>query len=381
MQQEDGWMMSLMNWTWRQDKIMPIIPKAPADSRISGQDFFMPQFTDTRSIAELLIFTNVLALLVALVPLRQLADFSLTYFIAYLFFMNWVTLTYASLVNLSRSWLISVPTWRALLACWLLLIALVGTFSLLGDGLLAYIGVKPWLLVDNFATAIQRMLIGAIMGGLILRYLYVRHQLLVRQRAELASRLQALQARIRPHFLFNSMNTLLELVESSHPHAPEMIENLSSLFRTTLGKQAEVPLQDEIETCQRYLDIEKLRLGERLQVEWQLPDEDTLYDISIPSLTLQPLLENAIYHGVESRQAPSLIRILVDYNGTQVRIVLTNPYQTGNKPRSGNQMALDNIQERLSAYYGASASLVTSQADGVYTVYLAYTLPGGRLAD
>lgn len=334
----------------------------------------MPRFGEWPVLFELLLFANLLAVLIELVPLERITQFSLPRFAAYLFFINWVTFTYASLVNGLRGWLTRLPIDRSFFWCWIILVLVVGFFSLMGDGVLHFLHLKHWDASNNFATAVQRMAVGAIMGWLILRYLYLRQQLLLRQRAEMVSRVQALQARIRPHFLFNTMNMLLELVESGSPKAAPVIENLSSLFRTSLSAKGEVPLQDEIDLCKQYLAIEQLRLGERLQVEWNLPDEEILYELMIPSLTLQPLLENAIYHGVESRFEPSLIRIAIEADDQQIRLVMTNPYQMSPRQRPGNSMALDNIRERLKAYYGQAASLTLHQTGERFTVYLAYPL-------
>lgn len=306
----------------------------------------------------------------SLLAAQSLANLTVSGVAQYVFFINWVTVSFAWLADTFRHKLRELARGRAVLYSFLLLESVVffatlacniGLKLILGDPI-------PW-----WDHVIYHLLLGAGLGLLIMRYLYVREQMVRRHRAELLSRVQALQARIRPHFLFNTMNSVLSLIQSDPIKAETMVENLANLFRASLNAKGEVCLLDELDLCKKYLDIEKIRLGDRLQVEWRLPDEDTLYDVNIPSLTLQPLLENAIYHGVESLSTPSVISILVQVTATDVTIVVTNPCQTGKTTtRIGNKMALENIQERLQAYYGKHARLQTHQASGLFTAYLFY---------
>jgi two-component system sensor histidine kinase AlgZ len=129
--------------------------------------------------------------------------------------------------------------------------------------------------------------------------------------------------------------------------------------------------------CRRYLAIETLRLGDRLQVEWHLPDEDILKKLKIPSLTLQPLLENAVVHGVEPSASPSLITVFIEWDSREVKLVVNNPIQLGkpvlsDRAATGNQMALKNIHDRLQARYGVTARLTTHRAQDFFTAYLSY---------
>jgi two-component system sensor histidine kinase AlgZ len=155
-----------------------------------------------------------------------------------------------------------------------------------------YNGQIDWLWI------VRNMIISAIFGGMGLRYFYVQSQWRLKSQAELSSRLQALQARIRPHFFFNSLNTVASLIAIDADKAENMLVDLSSLFRVVLKDQdAQVDLAAEIELGRRYLNIEQERLGDRLKLEWQLPE--VIPNIQVPQLLLQPLLENAIYHGIQ----------------------------------------------------------------------------------
>lgn len=140
------------------------------------------------------------------------------------------------------------------------------------------------------------------------------------------ARLQALQARIRPHFLFNSINAVLSLMRQDPRRAEQVIEDLAEMFRVLMADNRQLtPFAQEIELAKQYLNIEQLRLGDRLRVEWDIADFPG--EALIPPLVLQPLLENAVYHGIEPRVEPGLITIRLRLEGDRVRVVLRNPYR------------------------------------------------------
>jgi len=366
--QRRGWVV----WSSQSDKIKSSIAN-PNTSEVSRElTFFLPRFSDPRHLRSLLLSVNVMALFMCLVSLPSLMDFSWSLLLRYVFFANWVALTCALLSDTLRGFLIWLPRKLALLVSFLVFEVVVGLFSVISNALLHITGWELWHLDRVLSDAARHLLLGAMLGGLLLHYLYLREQVIVQHRAELLARVQALQTRIRPHFLFNSMNTLAQLVGMDSQRAEQAIEDISALFRASLNATGEISLSEEIATCQRYLALEKLRLGERLQVEWRLPDEDTLYDMMIPALTLQPLLENAVYHGVETRSEPSVLSVLIEETANRVTIVVTNPYQAGTKSVKGNRIALDNIEQRLKVYYGVTARLMVYESNGLFTVYLSY---------
>ena len=205
---------------------------------------------------------------------------------------------------------------------------------------------------------------------LLLAYFDLRGRALSPAVAE--SRLQALQARIRPHFLFNSINAVLSLIRSDPKRAETALEDMAELFRVLMADNRELtPLAREVELCRQYLDLEELRLGSRLKVEWfvdKMPE-----DALVPPLVLQPLLENAVYHGIEPRTEPGVISINIYRRGDRVHAVLRNPYQMQGSHHAGNKMAVSNIRERLSLHFDAEASLDTSVENHAYQVHI--TLP------
>jgi two-component system sensor histidine kinase AlgZ len=177
------------------------------------------------------------------------------------------------------------------------------------------------------------------------------------------ARLQALQARIRPHFLFNSINAVLSLIRQDPRRAELALEDMAELFRVLMADNRELtPLTRELELCRQYLGIEQLRLGGRLRVEWQL--DAMPRDALVPPLVLQPLLENAVYHGIEPRIEPGTIVINIATVREELHAVLRNPYRPDGDRHGGNRMALANIRERLALHFDAEASLSTrAEAD------------------
>jgi two-component system, LytTR family, sensor histidine kinase AlgZ len=188
------------------------------------------------------------------------------------------------------------------------------------------------------------------------------------------ARLAALSATIRPHFFFNALNAVLGVVRSDPRTAETMLEDLSELFRHLAKSKPMVSLADEVQTTRKYLAIEALRLGERLQVQWH--QDEGLDGLMIPQLILQPLIENAVRHGVEPAQAPSAIRIKISRKGRELVIAVDNPY-SGQAGAPGLSMALANIRERLMLMYDLEASLAASERSGRYLVVL--KLPVSRL--
>lgn len=208
-------------------------------------------------------------------------------------------------------------------------------------------------------------LLTLIVTLLVLGYFNLRQRALSPAISE--ARMQALQARIRPHFLFNSINAVLSIVRSDPKRAETALEDMADLFRVLMADNRDlVSLAQEIALCRQYLALEKLRLEERLKIEWQI--DNIPPDALIPPLILQPLLENAVYHGIEPLPEGGTITIQMRTNRKEVHIGLYNPIDPGGQHHAGNGMALDNIRERLALHFDAEASLRCHGGDGVYRV-------------
>ncbi|MYM63864.1 sensor histidine kinase [Pseudomaricurvus sp. HS19] len=284
--------------------------------------------------------------------------------------IQWVVLLSAALLCPLRFWLYTQPGWLAGTLCYLLVLAVTLVCSLLGQWAMAQWQAPNLLVVAN------NLLLAAIFAGIVLRYLYVQQQWHNQQQAELQARIQALHSRIQPHFLFNSMNSIASLIATAPDKAERLVEDLSCLFRASLAEPGLVSLEEELELCQQFMDIEQTRLGERLRTHWRLPDPALQRAASIPCLLLQPLLENAIVHGISGRTEGGDVHVEVQIEGERVKIAIRNPLAAAVNPRNGNRMALDNIRNRLAVYFGNAAHLDTREVEGEFCVCLEY--PGAR---
>ena len=212
------------------------------------------------------------------------------------------------------------------------------------------------------------VLLSGAVAGLLLLYFELRARAYSPAQAE--ARLAALNARIRPHFLFNSLNAVLSLIRARPQQAEAALESLSDLFRAAMRDPVElVSVADEIALGRQYLELEKLRLGERLAVDWQ--SDGDFSKIPIPPLMLQPLLENAVYHGIEPAAEGGLLRVSIVRRGDELHLAISNPTTRQAQHAVGNQMALANIRERLALYYDLEARLEITATEDAYEVRIA----------
>ncbi|MGA8146891.1 MAG: histidine kinase [Gallionellaceae bacterium] len=214
----------------------------------------------------------------------------------------------------------------------------------------------------------RNILLGTAATTLLLVYFRIRKTALSPAIHE--ARLQALQARIRPHFLFNTINAVLGIIRSNPKRAESALEDMSDLFRMAMSQNSDlVPVHHEIELTRQYLALEKLRLGERLSVSWHtenLPD-----DALIPPLILQPLLENAVYHGIEPLVSGGNIEIKLYLSENQLHLEMNNPRQEHGRSKMGNKIALANIRERLKLQFDIEARYTVNAGKDSYQVHIA----------
>ena len=248
-----------------------------------------------------------------------------------------------------------LPYWSGWSAVVAIIVALTG---------LAYAAYDQVL--DEPPSSLWRMLVlsGGAAAGLLA---YFRLLTRAYSPALAEARLQALQARIRPHFLFNSLNAVLSLIRRDPKRAERALEDLADLFRTLMADARRfVRLADEISLLERYADIEQLRLGERLRITWELDAAPS--DALLPPLILQPLLENAVYHGVEPGTEAADVLVRIERRGDRVAVLVENPFLPEQHQRAGNRMAMENIRERLALFFDAEAKLDTGTVGGRYRV-------------
>jgi two-component system sensor histidine kinase AlgZ len=221
---------------------------------------------------------------------------------------------------------------------------------------LALTALTHWALADLAGARLARALALAAVATLVL-LAYLRLHLRAFSPALAEARLQALQARIRPHFLYNSLNAVLALVRRDPRRAEQTLEDLADLFRALMADPRSLArLGDEVALLERYAAIEQLRLGERLRVTWEI--DGAPMDAMLPPLVLQPVLENAIYHGIEPSTERGDVLVRIEQRGERVLARIENPHRAGGGgPRGGNRMALDNIRERLMLFFDAEARL------------------------
>ena len=342
---------------------------APANP--GDEDGVLPNFCGLTAVFAVVVSAELLAFLLALLGgfahfWADLARLSL--------FLQWTGLMAAAALCLLHRPLTRCSELTATWLAYAVVLAVVAAVSAATVAVAAFVHLP--LALEPAAFLLRNLLMGALVAAFALRYLYVQHQWKRRLRAESEARLQALQARIRPHFLFNSMNTIASLIASRPEAAEDAVEDLADLFRASLGDERRlVPLADEVELVRRYLRIEAERLGGRLQVEWAL--EGLPEGVRVPPLTLQPLVENAVYHGIEPSPQGGTLRIRGERQAGRAVLCVDNPLPPdGSPPRAGNRLALDNIRERLVAHFGAAASLETAETDGRFRVTLRVPVGG-----
>jgi two-component system sensor histidine kinase AlgZ len=338
--------------------------------------FYLPDFCTSRVTLAIVLIVELTAVVLTLA--RQSAVDFWTDLVRSSLFLLWVGLVSAGLLCALRRWLVrlSVPAGSA--AVLALITAVVASVSvgawLIGrTQLVLDAGGTPLFPREAGSFAVRNVWIGLIVTGLALRYFYMAHEWRRSVELRAAARVHALQARIRPHFLFNSMNTIAALTRSNPPRAEAAVQDLADLFRATLSdKRDTITIAEELEVARTYQRMEQLRLGPRLQVEWKtdpLPP-----NALVPSLMIQPLLENAIYHGIEPRAEGGTVTITGEVAGGLVTIVVRNPLDPAPGMREGNRLALANIRERLSLMYGESGLMKSGRFDAEYIVTLRFPL-------
>lgn len=343
----------------------------------AGSRFDIPELCSVAALAAVVISAQLLAVVVVLLS----GELSWMRFAITSLFVQWVALVSAGVLCWSRPWLIRLPATAGAACAWLMVVAVVALFASLGELALAgrlggwFDGSALVPVSDpDWSLVLRSTLVGAILAGMLLRYLVVQQQLRGREQSELRLRLQALQSRIRPHFLFNSMNIIASLIETDPHTAERVVEDLAELFRASLNEAGnQVSLQQELDLCERYVRIEQLRLGRRLEVEW---DSDPIpHGVQIPLLTLQPLLENAIYHGIQPLPEGGKVQVRVRIGAGRVSIEVDNPLPPpglAQRHEQGNRMALANIRSRLAVLYGTAAELDAGEDGQRYRIRLSY---------
>lgn len=354
--------------------------KSPSERAIDR--LFIPDLCAVRAVFVLVLMAEVLAVVLTLSSAREVTE-GLNDLALKSLFIQWVTLSCAVflclirplLSRLSESMVAIVAHVSALAVTWLVSELAWRTLSALD-------GAMPLAAASSSGFLLRNMLIAALVSALVLRYLYVHHHWRRRIESESEARIQALQSRIQPHFLFNCMNTIASLTRKRPDLAEEAVEDLADLFRATLlPARDRVTLSQELGLCRQYLRTEALRLQDRLTVNWQI---DALPgDALVPVLSIQPLIENAIYHGIETLKEGGAIKITGHREGRKLSVEIENPMQAtaDRSSHAGNRLAQHNVEQRLQAFYGAAGRLEIDAADDYYRVRLSVPYERNEDAD
>jgi two-component system sensor histidine kinase AlgZ len=337
------------------------------------RQLYLPDFCRARAVLAIVIICELTALVLALarndVAMGFWPDLARTSM-----FLMWIGLCGAASLCVLRTSL----NRQSIRKGSVIVLALTAVLVMVISSAAWWIGARGgWieqagLTQDHWTFLLRNVVIALVVTALALRYFYVTHEWRHNVELQAKARVHALQARIRPHFLFNSMNTIAALTRSNPARAEEAVQDLADLFRANLSeKRNQIPLSDEIDVARTYQRMEQLRLGDRLRVDWKI---DSLpRDALVPGLTLQPLLENAIYHGVEPRPDGGVVTVTGEFNKGMITIVVRNPLPAANLTmRDGNRLALANIKERMDLMYGESSTVKAGRFDEEYIVTLRF---------
>jgi two-component system sensor histidine kinase AlgZ len=342
---------------------------------------FLPNFCRGWVVFNAIVVAELLAIMVTLVMPRNVIAPGLAQDLFLVsVFVQWVALTGTAVLCYTRKYLNRLPDIRALGAAYLLLLLSTFVVGELAVWLLWAVGQikspRPEWYID---FQLMNLTVSAIAHGLLLRYFLAKHELRQRVLSEARARMQALQSRIRPHFVFNSMNIIASLTRTAPAKAEAAIEDMADLFRMMLSEDENlVPVKNEIDIANKYLTLEQLRLDNRLAVNWDIgkfPRKAVM-----PVLTLQPLLENAIRHGIENLPGGGTVDVRLWEENDSIHIRLANPLPPP-RARKGDPhpgQGLENIRQRFQNQYGKTASLETAERDGQFIVTVVLPTRGGE---
>jgi two-component system sensor histidine kinase AlgZ len=320
-------------------------------------DYFIPNLCRGHGLPEMLVAAGLIGLLITLIH-SGISSFDRVFFTQVALYIVSIVLLSAVIQCQARRFLIRRSLHQVALINYLLILFAAATCAVAIELWCSY-RLSEWLQID-FLWVIYTVLITAIPAGALLWMFYLQHQLRQQQDVSQKMRMESLQSKIRPHFLFNSMNSLASLIRVDPDTAEQTLENLCDLFRYAINDRAGgVSLQLEVEVCKKYLEIEKLRFAERLQYNWNI--EVDLADIFVPALILQPLIENAVFHGIQPAIKGGYLQIKIYQHNQWVCIDIVNSLEADREQLverfSGHHLAVNNLRDRLDAFFNKRAEL------------------------
>jgi len=337
----------------------------PTDKAPSQPHSPLPDFCSLPVISALLVVGALCVTLAWLAPesTRGWRGFSVG-----MLFVEWLGLVTGVALCKLRPWLLRLPGLLPYAGVWAVMVLIVTIGSLLAQWMDRMLDMQMILSAQN-AFVRDNALIAALLGAAMLRYFYVLAEWQARLAAVAHAKVEALQARIRPHFLFNSMNTVAALVRVDPVAAERTVENLSELFRAALGQHDThtATLGEELQLVDRYLAIEQLRLGDRLHVRREFDDLPT--EASLPLLLLQPLVENAVRHGIQPLREGGEVILRVRREDSMMLIEIDNPLADA-PSTGGSGHGLNNVRQRVAYHFGPRANVAAGPQQGRFVVKL-----------
>ncbi|MGB5690213.1 MAG: histidine kinase [Woeseiaceae bacterium] len=346
---------------------MAAAPESPSEDT----QVYLPDFCAAGTLFIVLLVAELVAIVLTLAAHESQGQFLIQLSMTS-FFVLWLALLGTAVMCQLRTRLESAGKNRAFLISFVILVVMCIVVAELSWQLMwRFAGVT---IIDDSHSAflLRTFAISSIIIALSMRYLYISSEWRRSIVLEAQARISALQALIRPHFLFNSMNTIASLTRTDPRQAEEAVEDLSDLLRASLSStRNRTSIKEELEVAAIYQRIEKLRLGDRLNVRWKI--EELPMRARIPSLTIQPLIENAIYHGIELLPEGGDVTVTGKRDGQYLEISVSNPVAPGkSRDKDGNKMALANIRQRFELAYGSRASVTIDEEGDSYTVTLCF---------
>ena len=368
------------NFGWRYNAFLRLWSAgliAAKDTHIDSTQAYLPDFCAATTLFIIVLVAELIAIALTLAsygPDQQfLIQLSRTSFL-----ILWIALLGTALMCQLKGFLERTGQTRAFVIGFIVL-EIMCLIVAEGAWQLTRIYGESLIITDTHATFIIRTFaVSSIVIALAMRYLYISSEWRRSIVLEAQARISALQALIRPHFLFNSMNTIASLTRTDPAMAEQAVEDLSDLLRANLGNSSNrSSLKQELETAAIYQRIEKLRLGDRLAVRWDIGELPMR--ARIPSLTIQPLLENAIYHGIELLPDGGEVLVSGKQDDDHLVISISNPVAVGEKRNTGgNKMAMSNIRQRFELAYGGKGGVDIQDESDRFTVTLRFPLDEGE---
>jgi two-component system sensor histidine kinase AlgZ len=344
---------------------------AAPDPTASDTQVYLPDFCAAGTLFIILLVAELVAIVLTLASHAPAGEFLLA-LSKISFFVLWLALLGTAVMCQMRGWLERAGKTRAFIISFVVLELLSLVVAELAWQLPIRFGGVQIIDDTHYDFLLRTLAISSIFIALAMRYLYVSSEWRRSIVLEAQARISALQALIRPHFLFNSMNTIASLTRTDPRQAEEAVEDLSDLLRASLSSNRNrTTLKEELEVAAIYHRIEKLRLGDRLNIRWDI--ENLPMRARIPSLTIQPLIENAIYHGIELLPEGGDVVVSGRRDGRFLQIEVTNPVAPGkSRSKDGNKMALANIRQRFELAYGSRATIDVDEQNDTYKVALRF---------